>query len=240
MEGKEWPLESAEGREWLQKIFHDQSPQKNVADPAGDRTRNLLIIRQTCIQMNHWGQLMKKKKRVFVFFKLGIVQCCHCLMSWDSLVCSETCLPTRCTTLPHGFESGLGHKDVVYVRKVVSSLTTEVVSQKVFPRQQQTTKAFLHHQTVLQGWLFSGVTGAEYMKRRKILMTTLYIIYSSHREISPSPAEAGCTMHLQTAEEANWSGSALFVIQYVNLYQQTGSSNLNGWQSGRGISIYSA
>ena len=182
----------------------------------------------------------KKKKRVFFFFKLGIVQCCHCLMSWDSSVCSKICLPTRCTTLPHGFESGLGHKDVVYVRKVVSSLTTEVVSQKVFPRQQQTTKAFLHHQTVLQGWLFSGVTGAENMKRRKILMTTLYIIHSSHREISPSPAEAGCTMHLETAEEANGSGSALFVIQYVNLYQQTGSSNLNGWQSGRGISIYSA
>ena len=31
------------------------------------------------------------------------------------------------------------------------------------------------------------------------------------------------------SEEANWSGSALFVIQYVNLYQQPGSSNLIGW-----------
>ena len=30
-------------------------------------------------------------------------------------------------------------------------------------------------------------------------------------------------------EEANWSGSALFVIQYVNSYQQSGSSNLIGW-----------
>ena len=29
-------------------------------------------------------------------------------------------------------------------------------------------------------------------------------------------------------EEANWSGSALFVIQYVNSYQQSGSSNLIG------------
>ena len=27
------------------------------------------------------------------------------------------------------------------------------------------------------------------------------------------------------SEEANWSGSALFVIKYVNLYQQLGSSN---------------
>ena len=30
--------------------------------------------------------------------------------------------------------------------------------------------------------------------------------------------------------EANWSGSALFVIKYVNLYQQSGSSNLIGWK----------
>ena len=32
------------------------------------------------------------------------------------------------------------------------------------------------------------------------------------------------------SEEANWSGSALFVIKYVNLYQQSGSSNLIGWK----------
>ena len=30
------------------------------------------------------------------------------------------------------------------------------------------------------------------------------------------------------SEEANWSGSALFVIKHMNLYQQTGSSNLIG------------
>ena len=34
------------------------------------------------------------------------------------------------------------------------------------------------------------------------------------------------------SEEANWSGSALFVIKYVNLYQQPGSSNLIGWKLG--------
>ena len=28
--------------------------------------------------------------------------------------------------------------------------------------------------------------------------------------------------------EANWSGPALFAIQYLNLYQQPGSSNLTG------------
>ena len=30
------------------------------------------------------------------------------------------------------------------------------------------------------------------------------------------------------SEEANWSGSALFVIKYVNFYQKPGSSNLIG------------
>ena len=37
------------------------------------------------------------------------------------------------------------------------------------------------------------------------------------------------------SEEANWSGSALFVIQYVNLYQQPGLSNLVGWQLEMGM-----
>ena len=32
------------------------------------------------------------------------------------------------------------------------------------------------------------------------------------------------------SEEANWSGSALFAIKYVNLNQQAGSSNLIGWK----------
>ena len=31
------------------------------------------------------------------------------------------------------------------------------------------------------------------------------------------------------SEEANWSGSALFAIKYANLYQQSGLSNLIGW-----------
>ena len=37
------------------------------------------------------------------------------------------------------------------------------------------------------------------------------------------------------SEEANWSGSALFVIQFVNLYQQPGSSNLIGWKLAIGV-----
>ena len=37
------------------------------------------------------------------------------------------------------------------------------------------------------------------------------------------------------SEEANWSGSELFVIQYVNLYQQYGTNNLIGWQLKVGV-----
>ena len=32
------------------------------------------------------------------------------------------------------------------------------------------------------------------------------------------------------SSEANWSGSALFVIKYVNFYHKPGSSNLIGWE----------
>ena len=35
---------------------------------------------------------------------------------------------------------------------------------------------------------------------------------------------------MQVSEEANWSGSALFVIKYLNLYEQLGSGNLIGWK----------
>ena len=34
---------------------------------------------------------------------------------------------------------------------------------------------------------------------------------------------------------ANWSGSALFVIKYVNFYQKRGSSNLIGWKLEVGV-----
>ena len=37
------------------------------------------------------------------------------------------------------------------------------------------------------------------------------------------------------SEEANWSGSALFAIQYVNLYQQIGPNNLIGWKFDMGV-----
>ena len=37
------------------------------------------------------------------------------------------------------------------------------------------------------------------------------------------------------SEEANWSGSALFAIKYVNLYQQPWSNNLIGWKLEVGV-----
>ena len=52
---------------------------------------------------------------------------------------------------------------------------------------------------------------------------------------NPCPAEPGFVLPLQTvdpdqlaSEETNWSGSALFAIKSVNLYQQPGSRNLIG------------
>ena len=37
------------------------------------------------------------------------------------------------------------------------------------------------------------------------------------------------------SEEANWSGSALFVNKYVYLYQQSESSSLIGWKLEMGM-----
>ena len=39
-------------------------------------------------------------------------------------------------------------------------------------------------------------------------------------------------------EETNWSGSALFVIDSMNLYQQPESSNLTGWKLEVGVASY--
>ena len=37
------------------------------------------------------------------------------------------------------------------------------------------------------------------------------------------------------SEEANWSGSALFVVKYVKFYQKPKSSNLIGWKLEVGV-----
>ena len=60
--------------------------------------------------------------------------------------------------------------------------------------------------------------------------------------VNPCPAEPGYPTFANSvdpdqlaSEEANWSESALFAIKYVNLYQQTGSSNLIGWKLEVGV-----
>ena len=56
------------------------------------------------------------------------------------------------------------------------------------------------------------------------------LIFVDKFDFNPSPAEPG--------EEANWSGCTLFAIKYVNLYQQSGSSNLIGWKLEMGVASY--
>ena len=43
------------------------------------------------------------------------------------------------------------------------------------------------------------------------------------------------TSFSSNSEEAKWSGSALFVIQYVNLYKKYGLNSLIGWQLEVGV-----
>ena len=45
----------------------------------------------------------------------------------------------------------------------------------------------------------------------------------------------GVDLDQLASEEANWSGSALFAIKYVNFYQKPGSSNLIGWKLEVGV-----
>ena len=77
---------------------------------------------------------------------------------------------------------------------------------------------------------------------REVLHTTLNIL-SIHLPLSCwtliYPAFANSVDSDQLAsKEANWSESALFVIQYVNLFQQSGSSNLIDWKLEVGMASY--
>ena len=65
-----------------------------------------------------------------------------------------------------------------------------------------------------------------------------YIRLKIHLIFNPGPAEPGlCPAFVNSvnpdqlaSDEANWSGSALFAMKYVNWYQQFVSSNLTGWK----------
>ena len=57
-------------------------------------------------------------------------------------------------------------------------------------------------------------------------------------QLNPSLAEHDMpclSKQCRSRSEANWSGSALFVIKYVNFYQKPGSSNLIGWELEVGV-----
>ena len=70
-----------------------------------------------------------------------------------------------------------------------------------------------------------------------LLSVTLEIIkyyvnpFSCWTQIYPAFANSEEPDQL-ASEEASCSGSALFAIKYVNLYEQSGSSNLIGWKLG--------
>ena len=64
-------------------------------------------------------------------------------------------------------------------------------------------------------------------------------------KINPGPAEPGYALLCKqkrsrslTSSEANWSGSSLFVIKYVNLYQQSWPINLIGWELEVGVASW--
>ena len=90
-----------------------------------------------------------------------------------------------------------------------------------------------------------GLIGQNQLFLPGILDTlAVFIFVSVFFALNPSPAEPGYALPQANSvdpdqlasEEANWSGSALFAIKYVNLYQQSGSSNLIGWKLEMGMS----
>ena len=69
-------------------------------------------------------------------------------------------------------------------------------------------------------------------------MFSMLCIRNEDIKVNPGPAGPGYAPPCQTVQiqiKKHWSGSALFVIQYVNLNQQPGSINLIGWQLEVGV-----
>ena len=72
-----------------------------------------------------------------------------------------------------------------------------------------------------------------------VYSSTWWDLNSNRWQFIPGPAESryknptfvnSIAPGQLASEEAIWSGSALFVIKYANLYQKFGSSNLIGWK----------
>ena len=72
--------------------------------------------------------------------------------------------------------------------------------------------------------------GPDEVKVQPLTILLLNVTFTvSANSVDPDPL---------ASEEANWSGSALFVIKYVNFYQKPGSSNLIGWKLEVGVAFY--
>ena len=73
-----------------------------------------------------------------------------------------------------------------------------------------------------------------------LLLLLIYIFHPKYWDKPiPGPAELKIWFAFENSIDpdqlANWSGSALFVIQYVTLYKKSGLSNLIGWQLTIGV-----
>ena len=63
----------------------------------------------------------------------------------------------------------------------------------------------------------------------------LYLINSCPAEPEYPAFANSVDLDQLASEEVNWSGSALFVFKYLNIYQWPGSSNLIGWKLDVGV-----
>ena len=106
---------------------------------------------------------------------------------------------------------------ILYV--IYKLIHTEFKTQEIF----LSSLANLINKLMLCFYLFSEFANISCILTLLLLSTTCPVLANS-----ADPDQLA-------SEEANWPGSALFVIQYVNLYQQPGSSNLIGWKLEVGV-----
>ena len=79
-------------------------------------------------------------------------------------------------------------------------------------------------------WIYTICKGRVYPGSAGLGLLTLVLL----NQICPAFANSVDPDQL-ASEEANWSGSALFAIQYFNSCQENGSSNLISWKLEVGV-----
>ena len=108
----------------------------------------------------------------------------------------------------------------------------------------QPNKIILNHPDISVHWSFMSTLYCQWfglLVRLYLCMTGTYVeIYTDHfplhcwTRIYPAFANSVDPDQLASSE-ANWSGSALFAIKYLNLQKQSVSSNLIGWKLEEGV-----